>query len=212
MPCKRPEYLAAAERAADLLWTRVRRQPGTLKRVYVDGRAARPALLEDYTFLGEGLIALYDITGEPRWLDRARELADALWSRFADPSGGGLFMGEAPTDTPLMARPKDLSDGAMPSATSAALHLLAAPARRSDDLSYEQRAKSLLASVSGQVWQTPTAFPSLLVALNRLRHGEKGPQAVCRPRRGARRGPHPAQGPGRRDAGSGSHTPPRLAC
>ncbi|NEX22177.1 DUF255 domain-containing protein [Thiorhodococcus mannitoliphagus] len=171
-----PRYVAAAVRAADLLWAKVRSDPGALKRVYLDGRAAQPALLEDYAFLGEGLIALYDITGEPGWLERARELADALWSRFADPDGGGLFMGEAATDTPLMARPKDLSDGAMPSATSAALHLLAALSRRSDDLSDDQRAKSLLASVSGQVQRQPTAFPSLLLALNRLRHGETGPR------------------------------------
>ena len=125
-----PRYLAAAERAAELLWAKVRASPGELKRVYMDGRAAQPGLLEDYAFLGEGLVTLYDATGNPGWLERARELADALGSRFADPTGGGLFMGEAATDTPLMARPKDVSDGAMPSGTSAALHLLAALAWR----------------------------------------------------------------------------------
>ncbi|MBP8289966.1 MAG: DUF255 domain-containing protein [Chromatiaceae bacterium] len=171
-----PRYLAAAERAADLLWAKVRTSPGELKRVYLDGRAAQPGLLEDYAFLGEGLVTLYDATGHPGWLERARELADALGSRFADPTGGGLFMGEAATDTPLMARPKDVSDGAMPSGTSAALHLLAALARRSDDLTYGERAKALVASVSGQVRGLPTAYPALLVALNRLRHGETGPR------------------------------------
>ena len=171
-----PRYLTAAARAADLLWTQARTGAGELKRVYLDGRATQPALLEDYAFLGEGLIALYDATGEPRWLEQARALADALWTRFADPAGGGLFMGEAATDTPLMARPKDLSDGAMPSGTSAALHLLAALARRGEDLTHEQRANSLLASASGQVQRLPTAFPSLLVALSRLRHGDAGPK------------------------------------
>ncbi|MBK1706711.1 thioredoxin domain-containing protein [Halochromatium glycolicum] len=138
-----PRYLAAAERAADLLWAEARPAPGQLTRVYLDGRASQPALLEDYAFLGAGLIALYDASADPRWLERARELTDALWSRFADPEGGGLFMGEASTDTPLMARPKDLSDGAMPSATSAALHLLAALDQRTDDLRYGQRAGAL---------------------------------------------------------------------
>ncbi|WP_201243852.1 thioredoxin domain-containing protein [Halochromatium salexigens] len=170
-----PRYLAAAERAAELLWTKARVAPGELKRVYLDGRATQPGLLEDYAFLGGAMIALYDASADPRWLSRARELADALWSRFADPDGGGLFMGEASTETPLMARPKDLSDGPMPSGTSAALHLLAALDQRTDDLSDGNRARELLGAVSGRVKQSPSAVPSLLVALNRLRHGDTGP-------------------------------------
>ncbi len=209
-----PRYLAAAGRAADLLWAKVRTAPGELKRVYlgcestpagcrdhsppspllgrgrvaderpfaiggpgeerVGSRAAQPALLEDYALLGEGLIALYDASADPRWLARARELAAALWERFADPEGGGLFMGGARADTPLMARPKDLSDGAMPSATSAALHLLAALDQRTDDLGYGQHAQELIASASGLVQRAPSAFPSLLVGLARLRHGDAG--------------------------------------
>jgi len=171
-----PRYLAAAERAADLLWAKARPAPGQLTRVSLDGRASQPALLEDYAFLGAGLIALYDASADPRWLERSRELADALWSRFADPEGGGLFMGEASTDTPLMARPKDLSDGAMPSGTSAALHLLAALDQRTDDLRYGQRARELLSAVTGRVRRTPSAYPSLLTALNRLRQGDSGPR------------------------------------
>jgi len=171
-----PRYRAAAERAADMLWAKARPAPGQLTRVYLDGRASQPALLEDYAFLGAGLIALYDASADPLWLERARELADALWSRFADPEGGGLFMGEASTDTPLMARPKDLSDGAMPSATSAALHLLAALDQRTDDLSYGKRARELLSAVSGRVQRRPSAYPSLLTALNRLHQGDTGPQ------------------------------------
>ena len=170
-----PRYVAAAERAAELLWSQARTASGALTRVYLDGRASQPALLEDYAFLGTGLIALYDASADPRWLERARELADALWERFADPEGGGLFMGEASTGTPLMARPKDLSDGAMPSGTSAALHLLAALDQRTDELRYGQRARELLGAVSGRVQRTPTAYPSLLAALNRLRHGDTGP-------------------------------------
>ncbi|MGB5735592.1 MAG: thioredoxin domain-containing protein, partial [Thiohalocapsa sp.] len=166
-----PRYLAAAERAAELLWTALRSAPGQIHRVYLDGRATQPGLLEDYAFLGQAMVALYDATGEQRWLERAREMADALWERFADPTTGDLFMGEAATDTPLMARPKDFSDGVVPSSSSAALQLLVDLARRTDDLVYERHANTLLASLSGRVAQAPSAFPSLLAALQRLRHG-----------------------------------------
>jgi hypothetical protein len=168
-------YLTAAQRAAELLWSELRTAPGRINRVYLDGRAAQPGLLEDYAFLGQAMIALYDATGEQRWSTRAREMADALWERFADHGEGGLFMGEAAEETPLMARPKDFTDGAMPSATSAALQLLAELTRRTDELAFERHARSLLASTSGRVAQTPSAFPSLLAALNLMRHGDTGP-------------------------------------
>jgi hypothetical protein len=170
-----PRYLSAAERAAELLWSEQRPAPGRINRVYLDGRTAQPGLLEDYAFLGQGMIALYDITGEQRWLTRAREMADALWERFADHGDGGLFMGEAAEETPLMARPKDVTDGVMPSATSAALKLLAELTRRTDELAYERHANSLLATTSGLIARAPSAFPSLLAALNLMRHGDTGP-------------------------------------
>ncbi len=170
-----PRYVQAALRAAELLWSKVRGAPGTLNRVLLDGRASLPALQEDYAFLGEGLVALFDATGEPQWLERARELADAMWTRFADPQAGGLFMAE-PSEIPQMARPKDIGDAAMPSGTSAALTLLASLSRRTDEAAYGERAKALVAAASSQVARAPQSYPSLLVALDRLRHGETGPR------------------------------------
>ncbi|WP_373509095.1 protein-disulfide reductase DsbD domain-containing protein, partial [Thiocapsa sp.] len=169
-----PRYLSAAERAAELLWSEQRPAPGRINRVYLDGRTAQPGLLEDYAFLGQAMIALYDATGEQRWLTRAREMVDALWERFADHGEGGLFMGEAAEATPLMTRPKDLTDGVMPSATSAALQLLAELTRRTDELAYERHASALSASTSGLIARAPSAFPSLLAALNLMRHGDTG--------------------------------------
>ena len=46
-----PRYLAAAERAAELLWAKRRTSPGELRRVYLNGRATQPGLQEDHAFL-----------------------------------------------------------------------------------------------------------------------------------------------------------------
>jgi hypothetical protein len=64
----------------------------------------------------------------------------------------------------------------MPSGTSAGLSLLAGPSWRTEEPVYADRAKALVAAVSGQVARKPEAFPSLLVALNRLRLGDTGPR------------------------------------
>jgi hypothetical protein len=73
-----------------------------------------------------------------------------------------------------MARPKGVTDGVKPSGTSAALQLLAELIRRTDELAYERHAHSLLATASGRVAQTPSAFPSLLTVLNLIPHGDTG--------------------------------------
>jgi hypothetical protein len=172
---REPRYTAAAARAAELIWQHSRSSDGALQRVLLDGRASVAALQEDYAFLAEGLVALYDATGEPHWLERARELADAMLERFWDPTGGGLFMAEARADAmPAMARPKDDGDGPLPAGNAVALNVLVQLALRTGERAYRVRAEELLAAFTGQVERAPAGYPHLLIGLSRLRHGEAG--------------------------------------
>lgn len=170
-----PRYLAAARRAAETLWQHHRRADGSLWRVSLNGRAGTPGMLEDYAYLAEGLIALHDATGEPLWLARAQQLADAMQSRFADKNGGGYFLAETDPYTP-MARPRDTADGALPSANGVALHVLAALARRSGEMRFEERAQAQLVALSGAIQRDPAGHATLLTAMTRLQLGETGPR------------------------------------
>jgi hypothetical protein len=169
-----PRYLAAAERAAELLWERSRSSDGALQRVLLDGRPSVPALQEDYAFLAQGMIALYDETGRPLWLDRARELTDAMLRRFWDPVAGGLFMAEPSTATPAIARPKDDGDGPQPAGNAVALDVLVKLAQRTGEREYRARAEALVAAFAGAIKRTPAAYPHLLIGLSQLRRGEAG--------------------------------------
>ena len=169
-----PRYLQAAVRAAELLWSKSRSPAGELQRVLLDGRASVPALQEDYAFLAQGLVALYDETAEPRWLDRARELTDAMLPRFWDPVTGGLFMAESSTATPAMARPKDDGDGPLPAGNAVALDVLVKLALRTGEREYRARAEALVAAFAGAIERTPAAYPHLLIGLSQLRRGEAG--------------------------------------
>jgi hypothetical protein len=82
-------------------------------------------------------------------------------------------MAEANGD-PLLLRPKQSRDGAVPSGNSAALHALAALALRSDQARYRNAADALLASLASQISQNPAAYPHLLIAADRLKLGETG--------------------------------------
>ena len=81
--------------------------------------------LEDYAFLADALVTLYEATFEPKWLRAAAELADVMLKHFADPNGPGFFF-TADDHEQLIARTKDLHDGSTPSGNAMAVTVLLA--------------------------------------------------------------------------------------
>jgi len=170
-----PRYTEAAGRAADFLWQHAHRSDGGLWRVRLDGSSSIPGQQEDYASLAEGLLQLYDTTGERRWLDRARALADAMMTRFWDEASGGFFMsGDGESLTALGRARETGGDGAMPAGSSAALRVLQRLAARTDRFDYGDKARATLASFAGAVDRYPSGFAYLLAAADELLHGELG--------------------------------------
>ena len=79
-------------------------------------------MLEDYTHLADGLLALYEATFDERWFATARALMDRVLARFADPAGG--FFDTADDHERLVTRPKDVQDNAVPSGNAMAAQVL----------------------------------------------------------------------------------------
>ncbi len=171
-----PRYLDAARHAADFLWRHNRHREGQLYRAHLNGGSSTPATAEDYAYLGEGLVALYDADGDPAWLARARELADALIARFADPDHGGLYMSEN-SDLGGFTRLIESHDGAIPSGNSVGLRLFTRLARRTGEPRYREAAERLLGAFAAQIAQQPSAYSYMLLAAEELRAGEVGPLA-----------------------------------
>src|SRR5207237_2450749 len=80
-------YRSAAERAAEFVLTRMRRD-GRLLVTFRDGEARLNAYLDDYAFLAAGLLDLHAATGAARWLDAAKALVDTLNHYHWDEAGG----------------------------------------------------------------------------------------------------------------------------
>jgi uncharacterized protein YyaL (SSP411 family) len=89
--CDRPEYVASAARAAVFILDNLRRSDGRLLRSYLNGASHTPAFLEDYAFLGLGLLELYEATLDRIWLDEAATLTEELLRLFRD-SASAEFM------------------------------------------------------------------------------------------------------------------------
>jgi uncharacterized protein YyaL (SSP411 family) len=96
-----------------------RRRQGRLLKRRAEGESAHAAVLDDYAFLVWGLIELYETDFDVRWLSEAVRLADAMTDRFWDASKGGFFFTASDSEA-LLARTKEIQDGATPSGNSVA--------------------------------------------------------------------------------------------
>jgi uncharacterized protein YyaL (SSP411 family) len=161
-----PSHAAIAARAADFLLGQMRRPDGRLFRTWSAG--SEPKLngyLEDYSFLLDALVSLYEATFEPRWIEAALGLADVMIDQFWDASGGGFFYTGRDHEQ-LIARNKDPQDNAIPSgnsmAATALLHLAALTGR--DDL--RQKAEATLRAFHRLMAEHPIAAGQMLTALD----------------------------------------------
>jgi hypothetical protein len=138
-----PAWRIAAERAADWLEQAHRRPDGRLLRAGTDGPASGDGILEDYAFLANGLLDLYQATGNESRLRRALELIDITRRDFADPAGG-CWLTAAAAEAPL-GRKTELFDSVTPSGNSAFLQALLRAAALTGRHEYRDEAARTLA-------------------------------------------------------------------
>lgn len=170
---QRPDYLQAAWRAADFLWRRNRDARGALWRSHLHGQSSVPAVLEDYAYFIEGLLFLYDATGQDELLRRARELMELLLRDYWDSASGGFFTSLEPHHG-ATTRSKSAEDGALPAANGVALLALAMLHRRTGEESYRRLALELADAFAGRIAMQPTQYAGLLTAWRALQEGETG--------------------------------------
>ena len=135
---------------------------GALRRSWKDGRAVGQGVLEDHAHLAEGLLALYETTGDERWFAIARALADRILERFEDPAGG--FFDTADDHEQLITRPKDPQDNAVPSGAAMATTVLLRLAALTGEARYREAAERALGTVQPYLTRYPTGFAQWLVA------------------------------------------------
>jgi uncharacterized protein len=160
----RHDYRLAAVKAADFVLTRARRE-GRLLRSYKDGGARLSAYLEDYAFVTEGLISLYEATFDPRWLEEAIGLASLVVDLFTDEQGGGFYYTSREHE-PLIHRPRESYDGAIPSGHSVAASAFLRLWKLTSEERWSAQARSVLEPMAGAMAQHPQAFSNYLCALD----------------------------------------------
>jgi uncharacterized protein len=170
------DHLERAGRAAEFLQRELYDgQTGLLYRSHRGGRSDIPGFAEDYAYLIQGLLDLYEAAFDVRWLQWAERLQTRMDELFWDAGAGGYFNSRA-DDPAIIARMKEDYDGAEPAPGSVAvMNLLRLEAmvgggnldlRESD---HRKRALQTIEALRGQWERSPQALPQLLCALELAR-------------------------------------------
>ncbi len=164
----RSEYLDVARRNADFLIENliVDGSDGGLRvlRTWKDGRAKLNGYIEDYANLADGLIELYQVSGERKYLSTAKALGDAMITEFWDEEGGGFFF-TGNDHEELIVRNKDFFDNATPSGNSVAADVLLRLAKFYGEERYERFAVAALRIAATQIGRYPQGFGRALSAI-----------------------------------------------
>jgi uncharacterized protein len=160
-----PPYLKAAIRAAEFVQRELYDAPrGILFRTWRDSRGTTEGFAEDYAFLVQGLLDLYEASFEIRWLQWAEKLQTKMDELFWDDARGGYF-NSAAGDTSIVLRLKEDYDGAEPAPSSvAALNLFRLGAILNVP-AWHERGRSCIEAFRAQWSKAPHAMPQMLCAL-----------------------------------------------
>jgi uncharacterized protein YyaL (SSP411 family) len=161
-----PTYLETARRAADFILQRLRTSAGRLLRTSsVGGDAKLKAYLEDYAFLTDALVTLYESSFDIHWFKSAVSLAEVMIDQFWDKTEGGFFYTGRDHEQ-LIARTKDPHDSSIPSGNSMAVMALLRLAKLTGRSDFLKKAEQTLQLFRQLLNDAPQAGSQMLSALD----------------------------------------------
>ena len=158
-----PLLLSAAIRTASFIETTLYSQENhTLYRRYRLGESGLAGQLDDYAFLINGLLELYQASHDPKWLSWASDLTTQQIQLFWNEEGG--FFYDSVEDPSIKLRMRDSYDGAEPAGNSVVAGNLLRLGQLLSREEYLRMANRLIDSFSDVINRYPPALPLLLNA------------------------------------------------
>ncbi|KAI8329933.1 Six-hairpin glycosidase-like protein [Chlamydoabsidia padenii] len=168
--------LDLAKQAADFIYRHMYdKETHILKRSYREGRAsAIEGFGDDYSFLIQGLIQLYQVTGDDYYLQWVADLQETQNKLFYDDAEGGYF-NVAHQDTSIILRMKEEQDGAEPSINAVSVDNLIrlSTLLTSKSTAYITMARKTIESFQLGLSKFPFALPALVSSFLLLEKGVK---------------------------------------
>lgn len=160
----RQDWLQAARRAEAFLHRYLTRPDGGLWLRYREGEARGDGVLTDYAAYALALTELYESTGERAYLRRAEVLASAMEEHFSDAAGGYFLYSDRAE--PLLTRPREAWDAALPCGNSFAALALLRLADQTGDARWRDAAERQLRFIAGAAQEQPTGLGFGLLAMD----------------------------------------------
>ena len=157
------KYLDTALTATDFYQEQFRKH-GVLQRVFKDGKSKLNAYLDDYAYLVNAIVDVFETTGKADYLNFAAELSDYLIDHFWDDKSGNFFF-TADDHEKLIIRPKSNYDLSMPSGNSVTANAFLRLYQITQEEKYHKITQKILETQAGMAAENPFAFGYLLNVL-----------------------------------------------
>ncbi|WP_375252896.1 thioredoxin domain-containing protein [Dokdonia donghaensis] len=151
------EFLDAALKNANFVVDNLLRKDGGLNRTYKDGKSTINAYLEDYAATIDAFIALFEVTMDEQWLEKAKSLTDYTFTHFQN-AENKLFYFTSNEDPTLSSRNTEFYDNVIPSSNSIMAKNIFTLSHYYLDKEYTDTAAAMLNNMQPNFTQSPTSF------------------------------------------------------
>ena len=155
------EYLVAAIKNAKFIDEKQYQSNGALYHSYKNGKSTINGYLEDYAAVIDAYIALYEVTLDTQWIQKAKKLADYTFTNFFD-AEKGMFYFTSKEDAALVTRNFEYRDNVIPASNSIMAKNLFVLSHHYDDKKYADTAHQMLKNVARDIEQYPSGFDNWL--------------------------------------------------
>jgi uncharacterized protein YyaL (SSP411 family) len=167
---QKKEYLEAALKSAQFIDTRQHQKNGALYHSYKDGKSTINGYLEDYAAVIDGYLALYEVTLDSQWINKAKQMADYTFTNFFD-TEKSMFYFTSVEDAALVTRNIEYRDNVIPASNSIMAKNLFVLAHHFDDQKFADTAAQMLKNVEPEIAQYPSGFSNWLDLLANYQSG-----------------------------------------
>jgi len=157
------KYLDAAKQSIDFFESNFEKNH-ILHRTFKNGEPKLNGYLDDYAYMANASIDMFENTSDPKYLLFATNLANYLIMHFWDDSTDGFFF-TSDNHEKLIIRPKNNYDLSMPSGNSVAAYVLLRLYHITQDKQFLEIAKKIIESQATAAAENPFAFGYLLNVL-----------------------------------------------
>ncbi len=162
-------YGEFAKSVLDFLELNMLKSDYTLYHLYIDGESAVHGMIDDYVFYMLALLEYYDYSKDKSYLDKAEKVCKVFIERFADENGGFFFTSN--TSEKLIARKKEIYDGAMPSGNSVMIEVLSRLYSYTYNIDYYNQAEKSVRAFASAINNVPSAYTFFITGLERFLNG-----------------------------------------